>query len=293
MKQLFLTEPKGNFARLLTKLTALVAGIIQTRSGQLSAIERKTPNLAKSDRRIKRYSWCLQNERIEEYEGYYMPIARELFGHLLAIRELIFVINESEVGHERIMLMINLIYGKRVLLITWLVVKEREEYLPGNVHFDLLAQLREILPKNCQMVILGDEEFNRIDLQPALQARGGHYVYRTTKNTTLYEDGQRFSFENILLQVGDQICILQAWFTQEGHGPVTLVAQWKQGFNRPIYLVTNFELPGNALYWHKKRLQIETFFPDEKSRGFYLQKSYLVTPKRLSNLMIAACLAYL
>ena len=35
MKQLFPTEPKGNFARRLTTLAAMVAGIVQARSCQL------------------------------------------------------------------------------------------------------------------------------------------------------------------------------------------------------------------------------------------------------------------
>ena len=85
----------------------------------------------------------------------------------------------------------------------------------------------------------------------------------------------------------------QVWFTKEGYGPVTVIARWERGFAHPIYLVTNFELPDEALYWYKKRFQIETFFSDEKSRGFFLHKSHLSDPKRLSNLMIAACLAYL
>jgi len=36
MKQLFPTEPKGNFARMLTTLAALVAGIVQARSCQFA-----------------------------------------------------------------------------------------------------------------------------------------------------------------------------------------------------------------------------------------------------------------
>jgi hypothetical protein len=43
----------------------------------------------------------------------------------------------------------------------------------------------------------------------------------------------------------------------------------------------------------KKRFRIETFFSDEKSRGFHLHKSHLSDPERLGTLMIAACLAYL
>ena len=39
------------------------------------------------------------------------------------------------------------------------------------------------------------------------------------------------------------------------------------------------------------RFAIETFFSDEKSRWFYLHKSHLADPERLSTLLIAACLA--
>jgi hypothetical protein len=117
MKQLFPTKPKGDQARMLTTLATLVAGIVQARSRQLPAIAHKTPDLAKADSLIKRYSRWVQNERIE-YEGYYLPFVRELLAHLTAIRELVFVIDGSEVGSDCITLMISLLYGKRALPIT-------------------------------------------------------------------------------------------------------------------------------------------------------------------------------
>ena len=48
-----------------------------------------------------------------------------------------------------------------------------------------------------------------------------------------------------------------------------------------------------ACYWYRRRMQIETFFSDQKSRGFQLHKSHLADPKRLTRLLIAACLAYI
>ena len=116
---------------------------------------------------------------------------------------------------------------------------------------------------------------------------------RTAKNPQPFEDGLPFSLDDLFLQINDQICIPQVWFTQEGYGPVTVIARWECGFAHPIYLVTNFELVDEAWHCYKKRFQIETFFSDEKSRGFFLNKSHLSDPQRLSNLMIAACLAYL
>jgi hypothetical protein len=44
---------------------------------------------------------------------------------------------------------------------------------------------------------------------------------------------------------------------------------------------------------YTKRFRIETFFSDQKSRGFHLHKSPLSEPLRLSRLLMAACLAYI
>jgi hypothetical protein len=81
-------------------------------------------------------------------------------------------------------------------------------------------------------------------------------------------------------------------FTAAGYGPLLAVAAWREGCKEPIYLVSNLDLAEEALYWYQKRYGIETFFSDQKSRGFHLHQSHLSDPKRLARLMIAACLAY-
>ncbi len=292
MRQLFPTEPQGNQVRMLNTLAAMVSGIVLGKSCQLPTIARKTPDHAKADSRIKRYSRWIQNERVD-YEGYYLPFVSRLLISLAQIRELVFIIDGSEVGHQCITLMISLIYGKRALPITWLVVKGCKGHLSERLHLDLLSQLQTILPENCQAVFLGDGEFDGIELQAALQSLDLRYVCRTAKNTQLYEDDWLFSFSDLCLLPGDQISLPNVWFTRQGYGPVTVIAWWKRGYLEPIFLVTNFELSGEACYSYQKRFQIETFFSDEKSRGFHLHKSHLSDPERLSTLMIAACLAYL
>ena len=44
---------------------------------------------------------------------------------------------------------------------------------------------------------------------------------------------------------------------------------------------------------YAKRFRIETFFSDQKSRGFHLHQSHLSDSMRLSRLLMAACLAYI
>ena len=48
-----------------------------------------------------------------------------------------------------------------------------------------------------------------------------------------------------------------------------------------------------ACRYYQKRFLIETFFSDQKSRGFHIHKSHISDPQRLSRLLIAACLAYI
>jgi len=154
LKQMDPTEPKGNVARMLTTLAALVSGIVLGKICQLPTIERKAPDQAKADSRIKRYSSWVQNERIDS-ESYYLPFVSELLVNLAQTRELVFIIDGSEIGHECITLMISLIYGKWALPITWLVVKGCKGHLPERLHLELLSQLQAILPKNCQVISSG------------------------------------------------------------------------------------------------------------------------------------------
>jgi hypothetical protein len=48
-----------------------------------------------------------------------------------------------------------------------------------------------------------------------------------------------------------------------------------------------------ACKYYRRCFQIETFFSDQKNRGFHIHKSHLSDPVRLSRLLLAACLAYL
>ena len=84
-----------------------------------------------------------------------------------------------------------------------------------------------------------------------------------------------------------------ARFTRKAYGPVLAIAVWDEQYKEPIYLVTNMELVDEARYWYGRRYRIETFFSDQKSRGFHLNKSHISDPVRLSRLLIAACLAYI
>jgi len=157
-----------------------------------------------------------------------------------------------------------------------------------------------LIPERASVVFLGDGEFDASALQATLDQWGWHYVCRTAKNARLIPEAhagealEPFAFN----EVGpgpeeDCLSLPGMLFSAARYGPVHAVVWHRRGYQDPLYLLTNLELAREACAWYRKRARIETFFSDQKSRGFHLHKSHLSEAERLHRLLIAACLAYL
>jgi len=291
LKQLYGTEPKGNLARHLDTLAGLISGIVGSKSTNLPAVAAKVPDRCKRESRVKRFSRWVNNERIDA-GVYFLPYADALLDGL-ACRTLLLAMDGSEVGRQCLALMVSVIYKKRALPIAWIVVTGSKGHFPEEAHVHLLAQVHGMVPEGADVIFVGDGEFDGITLQATLNGYGWHYACRTAKDIQLGVEGERFSFDAIGVQPGECLGLPGVTFTLQDYGPVLAIAWWDRSYQEPIYLVTNLELAEEACYWYRRRYRIETFFSDQKSRGFNLHKSHIADPKRLARLMIAACLAYI
>ena len=292
LQQLCPTEPRGNVARQMHTLAALVSGIVGSKSTHLPAIAAKIPDRVKKESRVKRFSRWVNNERIG-IETYFLPFADVLLASLAVQGTLLLAMDGSEVGRKCLALMISVIYKRRALPIAWIVVKGSKGHFPEETHIQLLEQVYRIVPQGVEIVVVGDGEFDGITFQATIDGYGWHYVCRTAKNVQLGMEGERFAIQEVDVQPGECIGLPEVTFTLQDYGPVLAIAWWEIGYKEPIYLVTNMEQVKEACAWYAKRFRIETFFSDEKSRGFNLHKSHISNPKRLARLMIAACLAYI
>ncbi len=290
--QLYPTEPKGNTARHLHTLAALISGIVGSRSTNLPAVAGKVPDRAKKESRVKRFSRWMKNERINA-EIYFLPYAGALLQSLVADRALLLAVDGSEVGRKCLALMVSAIYKKRSLPIAWIIVRGNKGHFPEETHVQLLQRVHEIVPERADVILVGDGEFDGIILQATIDAYGWEYVCRTAKNAQLGAEGEHFSFHEVGVEPGEFIGLPNVTFTLQAYGPVLAIAWWDARYEEPIYLVTNMELAEEACYWYAKRYRIETFFSDQKSRGFNLHRSHISDPARLARLLIAACLAYI
>lgn len=292
LRQVFGKGAKGNVARHLNTLTALVSGIVGSQRVNLPDIASKVPDSTQRESRVKRYGRWLDNERIE-LEVYYLPFVRELLLGLASLGSLVLVMDGSEVGRDCVALMLSVLYKGRALPLVWVVVSGNKGHFPDATHQALLEQVKPLLPDGVDVIFLGDGEFDGIGLQAAVAAADWHYVCRTAKNVQLCADEECFTLDDVTVLPGDTLSFPGVLFTQAAYGPVLVIAHWQAKYHDPLYLVTNFDLVEEACFWYRKRATIETFFSDQKSRGFRLDKSHLSDPARLTRLLIATCLAYL
>lgn len=292
LKRLLPQEPTGHQARHLNTLAMLMGGLIGSRKAHLSAIASKTPDACKRESRIKRYERFIRKDKIEQ-ATYYLPYAQLLLQSLPAAKPLALLMDASEVGRGCMALMLCVAYKGRALPLLWIVVSQKKGHLSEETHLALLKQALPLLPVGRSVVFLGDGEFDGTALLSAISRMGWQFVCRTAKNILLWEEGEAFTFSDLMLQPGDRIELPDVHFTKEAYGPLLAVAFWKPAHKEPLFLVSSFDFWWEAVSWYKRRFRIETFFSDQKSRGFGLHKSHLSDPKRLMRLLIACCLAYL
>jgi hypothetical protein len=192
-----------------------------------------------------------------------------------------------------VLLSINVVYKKRALPLCWLVVKGKKGHLPEATHIELARKVAPLLPPERTVVFLGDGEFDGVNLLATLQDLGWNYVCRTAKNVLLTEDGEKFRPTDLRLRPGDRIELPDVGFTAAGYGPVLVSVLWEVRWDEPLSLVSNLDFLEEAYAFYKRRYGIETFFSDQKSRGFHLAHSHISDTAHLERLLIATCLAYL
>lgn len=294
VKCLYPFKLSGNHHRNMNTLTAMITGIIIGKETQLPQIATNVPERIKLPSTEKRFKRLVINKNVTE-QSYFLPFIQSLLSRL-DLEEMVLAIDGSLVGRGCICLMVSLIYKGRALPLAFTIIRGKKGHLPEDTHVALVNKLRPLIPESTrEVILLGDGEFDGTTLQQTLTGFGWKYVSRTSYNITIYANDEPFQID-ILAAMLPQGCykdLQNCKITKKKYGPVTAIAWWGEDHDEPIFLVTNFRSASKACEYYTMRFTIETFFSDQKSRGFNIDKSHLSSPQRLTRLMYASCLAYL
>lgn len=287
LKQMLKLDHQGQ----VVTLAMMISGIVMSRNAQLSVMSSEIPVEAKEksiEMRMRR--WVKDDLDVE---AVYMPFARQIL-EALSHLPLVVVMDGSQAGRGCMVLMVGVLYQKRSLPIAWLVYKGKKGHASAERHIQVLEKICPLLPEGSEVVLLGDAEYDTTEMLLWIEKNTAwQYVLRTAPQIYVQTNTESQPLRDYPLQPGHLFSLSQVGFTQAA--PVTLnaIGWWDADYKEPIFLITNLEQAYEACRYYRRRFRIETFFSDQKSRGFHIHKSHLADPARLSRLLIAACLAYI
>jgi hypothetical protein len=276
----------------LVTLAMMIAGIVVSRNAQLTSVSAETATKAKDKSTEMRLRRWVKHAGIDA-EAIYLPFARQILAALSDGR-LMLVMDGSQVGRGCMVLMVCVLYKKRALPLVWIVYKGKKGHTTAERHIEALAKVIPLIPSGSEVVLLGDAEYDTSEMIAWVEGKTTwEYVLRTSPQIYVQEGPNSQPIGAYPLEKGQVFQRNQVGFTQDAIVTLNLIGWWSKRYDGPLYLVTNISSGYRACRHYQCRFQIETFFSDQKSRGFNIHKSHIADPARVGRLLLAACLAYL
>jgi hypothetical protein len=275
-------------------LAYMITGILKGKNVQFRKIAQAVRYPYQKTSLEDRFRRFVRNHNIV-VDVQFIPLV-ELILSALSQEVLVLLIDSTKVGGGCICLMIGVMYKSRALPLGWVVFKGRKGHSSQETQLALFETVKSMLPDNCQVIALGDGEFDGSQVIDWFETETNwQYTCRTANDTLIWYEGEWTALRDLpFLESGQGAFLTGVLFTQSGQvGPGNILVVWNQTEGCHWFFVTNFDTQAEAQKWYRKRFTIETLFSDVKGRGFHLDKTRLWKPERVSRLIFATAMAYI
>ena len=289
LKGLF-PEMTGHAASNFGTLLHLITGMVVSKHCHLPKVAGKVKTNIKQESQIKKFKRFLSSKGVNG-NIYFLPFLDKLLPSLIT-NEVLILIDGSVVGRNYACLMASIVYKNRTIPIAWYMGEGRKGHFSENFHIELIKLVKDILPDDVEVTVIGDGEFDGVTFLETIEEYDWHFVVRTGVNSKLFQRGYPVSLPK-RIKPGEQKTLYDLGFTNECYGPIMAVFWRPDKAQTIVRLISNHSSSLQVIQYYKKRQRIETFFSDLKTKGFNLQKSHISDGHRLSNLIISACLGYI
>jgi len=297
-------EPQGHCKTRINNLTGFVTGMIRKGSSHLSDIGSGLPKNIDANSKTMAAKRFIASKHTN-YEVHYFPFLVTFLEGLISTfiqnskEEVILVIDGSQMGKNNAALAVSLVWKKRGIPLCWLVREGGKGHFCEEDHITILQKafgiILPLLPASMKVVVLGDGEFDGIDLQKLCLNKGADYALRTACNTILYREQEVFQGKNISPKPEhDCLFIENVEFTKKRFKYVNYLCWHNQKRHKdPIFLISNLGCPRAIMDYYDLRYSIECLFKDIKSKSFNIHKTRLKKAEQVNNLILIAALAFI
>lgn len=273
-------------------LAVLVFGLMQSKRVGVAAIARGIPGKGNIKHRIKRVDRFLGNERVPVKQG-----VRPLLLWVALPRKTLFVALDWTDLHDgkHHLLCASVLCDRRAIPILWRVTAKENPQVSQNREEEMfLEELREILPRDREIVLLADRGFGRVSLLEKLESLGFSYILRVPAHA--FVQGEHFTGRllDFPLRFG-YLDLGTVLYQKKAQHPFRLIFALTPFQEEPWFLATNLSWEvQRILKGYQRRMDIEEGFRDFKNHrtGFGLKDLVLSTPARYERLFLILAYAY-
>jgi hypothetical protein len=271
-----------------------VVGLILSQKIHLSQWVLYRSGGAKAASKERQLSRWLHNPKIKVNEIYCNLMTAALVEWQAMRLEL--ALDTSSLWGRFVIVRLSIIYRGRAIPLIWKVLAQSSTSIKFTAYADLLRSAAQLLPLDCQVVLLADRGFVDVRLMQLAVELGWHFTLRAKSSILVYRAFHDSCRLGRLMPAKGQIHLIEvAQVTRQRFGPVSLALghvrtqhgyqQWALISDRPPSLDTFDE--------YGRRFAIEENFLDDKSAGFQLEASQLEDAQALERLCLILATATL
>jgi hypothetical protein len=249
---------------------------------------------AKAASKERQLSRWLHNPKIKVNEIYCNLMTAALVEWQAMRLEL--ALDTSSLWGRFVIVRLSIIYRGRAIPLIWKVLAQSSTSIKFTAYADLLRSAAQLLPLDCQVVLLADRGFVDVRLMQLAVELGWHFTLRAKSSLLVYRAFHDSCRLGRLMPAKGQIHLIEvAQVTRQRFGPVSLALghvrtqhgyqQWALISDRPPSLDTFDE--------YGRRFDIEENFLDDKSAGFQLESSQIEDAEALARLCLILATATL
>lgn len=188
-----------------------------------------------------------------------------------------------------------IIYRGRAVPLAWQVFKRKSVMLAFDQYADLVQYTAQLIPDGTNVIVLGDRGFRDVRFMALLRQLHWHFRLRLVENEYIWS-GQRQSMplESWELAPYQPRFLQRVRLTQQQYSPVNVAMVWDGDSEHvPWYIATDQRAGLQTLTDYALRMGIDFGFLDDKSAGFQMEDTELVSPRRLNHLLLIMALSSL
>lgn len=293
---------QGHALKRLNTLSGLICGMIRKGSSHLADIGTGLPQDIDAHSKEIAAKRFLEN-KWTGYEEHYLPFVKAFLAGILSLTpyrsNICLVIDGSQIGNDHATLMISLVWAGRGIPLCWFTKPGGKGHFTEQDHINLVKRAQQIihpmLSPEMTVTLLGDGEFDGIELIKTCQEASWYYVVRTACDTWMFENNDPFQARNIRpCKTSNCFFIPNVEFTRKRFQFVNFVCWFdRKKYEEPIFLISNLKEARDIIDYYNQRFCIERLFKNLKSSAFNIHKTRLKDATAVCNLVMVAALAFL